>query len=76
MVEAPAFVAGFDDVAVMGQAVEHGGGHLGIDVKTVATRARHADVSTTLKNYVHDDPTLQKAAAVKIDATLRAFMRA
>src|SRR5258708_4599587 len=28
--EAPAGVAGLDDVAVMSQAVEHGGGHLGI----------------------------------------------
>ena len=28
--EAPAGVAGLDDVAVMGQAIEHGGGHLGI----------------------------------------------
>src|SRR5208282_3967745 len=28
--EAPAGVAGLDDVAVMGQAVEHGGGHLGV----------------------------------------------
>jgi len=29
-VEAPAGVAGLDDVAVVGQPVEHGGGHLGI----------------------------------------------
>jgi hypothetical protein len=28
--EAPAGVAGLDDVAVMGEAVEHGGGHLGV----------------------------------------------
>ena len=28
--EAPAFVAGLDDLAVMGQAIEHGGGHLRI----------------------------------------------
>src|SRR5882672_1871782 len=28
--EAPADVAGLDDVAVMGQAIEHGGGHLGV----------------------------------------------
>ena len=28
--EAPAFVAGLDDVAVMGEAVEQRGGHLGI----------------------------------------------
>ena len=28
--EAPAGVAGLDDVAVMGQPVEHGGGHLGV----------------------------------------------
>ena len=28
--EAPAGVAGLDDVAVMGQAIEHGGSHLGI----------------------------------------------
>ena len=28
--EAPAGVAGLDDVAVMGQAIEHGGGHLGV----------------------------------------------
>ncbi len=30
VLEAPALVAGLDDVAVVGQAVEHGGGHLGI----------------------------------------------
>ena len=28
--EAPAGVAGLDDVAVMGQAIEHGSGHLGV----------------------------------------------
>ena len=28
--EAPAGVAGLDDVAVMGQSVEHGGSHLGV----------------------------------------------
>jgi hypothetical protein len=28
--EAPAVVAGLDDVAVVGEPVEHGGGHLGI----------------------------------------------
>jgi len=28
--EAPALVAGLDDVAVVGQAVQHGGGHLGV----------------------------------------------
>ena len=28
--ESPAGVAGLDDVAVMGEAVEHGGGHLGV----------------------------------------------
>ena len=28
--EAPAGIAGLDDVAVMGQAIEHGGGHLGV----------------------------------------------
>jgi hypothetical protein len=30
VLKAPAGVAGLDDVAVMGQAVEHGGGHLGV----------------------------------------------
>ncbi len=30
MLEAPALVAGFNDVAVMGQPVEQRGGHLGI----------------------------------------------
>ena len=30
VLEAPAGVAGLDDVAVVGQAVEHGGGHLGV----------------------------------------------
>ena len=30
VLEAPAFVAGLDDVAVMGQAIEQGGGHFGI----------------------------------------------
>jgi hypothetical protein len=29
--EAPAFVAGFDDVAMVGEAVEHGGGHFGVE---------------------------------------------
>jgi hypothetical protein len=28
--EAPAFVAGLDDVAVVGQPIEHGGGHFGV----------------------------------------------
>ena len=28
--EAPAFVAGLDDLAVMGQAIEHGGGHFSV----------------------------------------------
>jgi hypothetical protein len=28
--EAPACIAGFDDIAVMGQAVEHGCGHFGV----------------------------------------------
>jgi hypothetical protein len=28
--KAPAFVAGLDDIAVMGQAVEQRGGHLGV----------------------------------------------
>ena len=28
--ETPALVAGFDDVAVMGQAIEQGGGHFGV----------------------------------------------
>src|SRR4051794_31776754 len=28
--EAPALVSGFDDVAVMGEAIEHGRGHLGV----------------------------------------------
>src|ERR1700722_6457296 len=28
--EAPAFVAGLDDLAVMGQSIEHGGGHFGV----------------------------------------------
>jgi len=26
-----AFVAGFDDVAVVGEAIQEGGGHLGVD---------------------------------------------
>jgi hypothetical protein len=30
VLEAPAFVAGFDDVAVVGQAIEQGGGHFGV----------------------------------------------
>ena len=30
MLEAPALVAGLDDVAMVGQAVEQRGGHLGI----------------------------------------------
>ena len=30
VLEAPAVVAGLDDVAVVCQAVEHGGGHLGV----------------------------------------------
>ncbi len=30
MLEAPAFVAGLDDVAVMREAVEQGRGHLGV----------------------------------------------
>ena len=30
ILEAPAFVAGLDDVAMMGEAVEQRGGHLGI----------------------------------------------
>ena len=30
MPEAPALVAGFDDVAVMGESVEQRGGHLGV----------------------------------------------
>ena len=30
MFEAVGFIAGFDDVAVMSDAVEHGGRHLGI----------------------------------------------
>ena len=28
--EPPAGVAGLDDIAMMGQAIEHGGGHLGV----------------------------------------------
>ena len=28
--EAPAVISGFDDVAVVGQAVQQGGGHLGV----------------------------------------------
>jgi hypothetical protein len=28
--EAPAFVAGLDDLPVMGQSIEHGGGHFGV----------------------------------------------
>ena len=30
VLEAPAGVAGLDDIAVVGEPVEHGGGHLGI----------------------------------------------
>ena len=30
VLEAPALVAGLDDVAVVGEAVEQGGGHLGV----------------------------------------------
>ena len=30
VLEAPAFVAGFDDVAVMGEAIQHGCGYLGV----------------------------------------------
>jgi hypothetical protein len=30
VLEAPAVIAGLDDVAMMGQAIEHGGGHPGI----------------------------------------------
>ncbi len=30
VLEAPAFVAGFDDIAVMGQTIEHGRRHLGV----------------------------------------------
>ena len=30
VLEAPAFVAGLDDVAVMGQAIEQGGSHFGV----------------------------------------------
>ena len=30
VLEAPVFVAGFDDLAVMGEPVEERGGHLGI----------------------------------------------
>lgn len=30
VMEPPAFVAGLDDIAVMGQAVEHCGGHFGV----------------------------------------------
>ena len=30
VLEAPAFVAGFDDVAVVGEAIEQRGGHLGV----------------------------------------------
>src|SRR5208283_4488652 len=30
VLETPAFVASLDDVAVMGEAVEQGGGHLGV----------------------------------------------
>jgi len=28
--EAPAFVAGLDEIAMVGQAIQHGGGHLGV----------------------------------------------
>src|ERR1700687_1193490 len=30
VLEAPAFVAGLDDVAMVGQSIEHGSGHLGV----------------------------------------------
>ena len=30
VLEAPAGIAGLDDIAVVGEPVEHGGGHLGI----------------------------------------------
>ena len=30
VLEAPAFVTGFDDVAVVGEPIEEGGGHLGV----------------------------------------------
>ena len=30
VLEAPAFVAGLDDLAMVGEPIEHGGGHLGV----------------------------------------------
>ena len=38
--EAPAFVAGFDDLAVMGEPVEQRGGHFGIAEDAAAIRRR------------------------------------
>lgn len=38
----------------------------GVDVKTVQTLARHADVTTTLKYYAHPDPGKLREAVEKI----------
>ena len=46
--EAPAFVSGIDDVAMMGQAVEQSGGHFGIAEDAGPFASSNSSVSGSL----------------------------
>jgi hypothetical protein len=46
--EAPTGVAGLDDVAVLGQPVEHGGGHLGVAEHVLDMRSNKMAKSKSL----------------------------
>ena len=47
--EAPAFVTGFDDLAVMRQAVEERGGYIGIAPKTLGHSPKARLVETIME---------------------------
>ena len=51
--ESPAGVAGFDDIAVVGEPVEHGGGHLGV-AEHLGPIGEGEDVDTTALRCIGD----------------------
>ena len=65
--EAPAFVPGFDDLAVVGEAVEQSGGHLGI--------AKHGRPFTKSKIGGDDDRCALVEAADEVEQELAAGLR-
>ena len=49
--------------------------HYGMDVKTLASTIGHESVETTLNVYAHSSDEMKRAAAKKIDQTLRGCRR-